>query len=112
MLKICFFLIKFIYTLYSNNTLTETFNFGKPLIFLPLFGDQPDNAQRMEDKGLGKRLSIFDPPDKLKQDLIDAIDYCSRESVVLKMKKASERIQKDTGLDRVCEELFKFVNKR
>ena len=55
---------------------------------------QPDNAQRMDDVGLGKRCSIFDPVDKLKRDLEDAIEYCSRDSVVLRMKAASERIQK------------------
>ena len=47
----------------------------------------------MDDRGLGKRCSVFDPVDKLKRDLEDAIEYCSKDSVVLKMKKASERIQ-------------------
>ena len=92
----------------GNNTLTESFHFGTPLIILPLFGDQPDNAQRVHDMGYGRRLSIFDEKEKLKRDLIEAIEFCSSEAVVQKMKRVSERIQKDTGVDRVCEELLKY----
>ena len=62
----------------------------------------------MEDKGLGKRCNVFVEKEILKRDLEDAIEYCSRESVVLKMRKSAERIQNDSGLDRVCEELLKF----
>lgn len=92
----------------QNNTLTESFNFGVPLIILPLFGDQPDNAQRVQDMGYGRRLSIFDEKEKLKADLVDAIAFCSSEPVVQKLKRASERIQKDSGVARVCEELLKL----
>jgi len=92
----------------GNNTLTESFHFGVPLIVMPLFGDQPDNAQRVHEMGYGRRLSIFDEKEKLKRDLLEAIEFCSSEPVVRRMKSASERIQKDTGLDRVCEELLKY----
>ena len=78
---------------------------------MPLFGDQSDNAQRIHERGLGRRVCIFDEPDKLKRDLEEAIEYCSSEPVILKMKKISERIQKDSGLDRVCEELAKYCEK-
>ena len=63
----------------------------------------------MDDVGLGKRCSIFDPVDKLKRDLEDAIEYCSRDSVVLRMKAASERIQKVCRfnlLDYLCSPLY------
>lgn len=82
------------------------------LIIIPLFGDQLDNAQRIHEKGLGRRVCIFDEEEKLKQDLEAAIEYCGRDEVVQKMKKISERIQKDSGLDRVCEELAKFCEKK
>ena len=95
----------------QNNTLAESFNFGVPLIILPLFGDQPDNAQRVHDLGYGRRLSIFDEKAKLKQDLVEAIEFCSSEPVVQKLKRASERIQKDSGAARVCEELVKLCKK-
>ncbi|XP_074599667.1 NDP-glycosyltransferase YjiC-like [Brevipalpus obovatus] len=41
------------------NTILESLHAGKPLIVMPLFYDQLDNAQRIEDRGLGKRIDPF-----------------------------------------------------
>ena len=43
----------------GNNTTTESLHFGKPMILLPLFWDQYDNAQRMDELGFGVRLSTY-----------------------------------------------------
>jgi MGT family glycosyltransferase len=43
----------------GNNTVTETLHFGKPLIVLPLFWDQYENAQRMDELGFGVRLPTY-----------------------------------------------------
>jgi MGT family glycosyltransferase len=50
----------------GNNTTTEAMHFGKPMVLLPLFWDQYDNAQRMDELGFGVRLATYEfTPDEL-----------------------------------------------
>jgi MGT family glycosyltransferase len=43
----------------GNNTVTESLYFAKPMVVLPLFWDQYDNAQRIDECGLGVRLDTY-----------------------------------------------------
>jgi MGT family glycosyltransferase len=43
----------------GNNTVTESLYFGKPMVVLPIFWDQHDNAQRLDETGFGVRLDTY-----------------------------------------------------
>jgi MGT family glycosyltransferase len=55
----------------GNNTVTEAFRFGKPMVVLPVFWDQYDNAQRIHETGYGVRLDTYRCEAR---DLMAAID--------------------------------------
>ncbi len=55
----------------GNNTITESMHFGKPMIVLPLFWDQYDNAQRVAETGFGRRLSTYAFTD---EELLGAVE--------------------------------------
>ena len=85
----------------GNNTTTECFHFGKPMIALPLFWDQYDNAQRVDETGFGVRLPTytFDPG-----DLVGAVDRLLHDTALhSRMAPISERLQANPGTERAAD---------
>lgn len=75
----------------GNNSITECLYYGVPIIVLPVFFDQFDNAQRIEDLGLGKKLM---PYSCSSADLMKAInDVLSDESLINKCRAISEEMK-------------------
>jgi MGT family glycosyltransferase len=64
-------LVDLVITHGGNNTVTEALHHGKPMVLLPLFWDQVDNAQRIDETGLGARLPAYAFEDA---ELLGAID--------------------------------------
>jgi MGT family glycosyltransferase len=88
----------------GNNTTTEALHFGKPMVVLPLFWDQYDNAQRMQELGLGVRLDTYRfSPD----ELTGAIERLLGDSVLRsRLAAASTEIQSRDGLRRAADLLI------
>jgi UDP:flavonoid glycosyltransferase YjiC (YdhE family) len=79
----------------GNNTTCEGFHFGIPMIVLPLFWDQYDNAQRVQETGFGVRLATYDWAEA---DFIGAVDrLVGDDRLAAAMRENAQRIQSDTG---------------
>ena len=66
-------LVDLVITHGGNNTTTEAFHFGKPMVVLPLFWDQYDNAQRVDETGFGRRLPTYAFDDDELRSAIDGL---------------------------------------
>jgi MGT family glycosyltransferase len=79
----------------GNNTTTECFHFGKPMIALPLFWDQYDNAQRVSETGYGIRLATYEFEN---DELLEAIDrLLADEALRGRMAAIAARVQAAPG---------------
>lgn len=79
----------------GNNTTCEGFHFGLPMIGLPLFWDQYDNAQRLQETGFGLRLPTYD---WTQDQLVGAVDrLLENEGLAGVMKRNASAIRSDPG---------------
>jgi MGT family glycosyltransferase len=79
----------------GNNTTTEAIHFGKPMVVLPIFWDQHDNAQRVDETGFGVRLPTyeFEP-----EQLSSAIDRLLADAALAeRLASASSRLKANPG---------------
>jgi MGT family glycosyltransferase len=79
----------------GNNTTTECMWFGKPMLVLPVFWDQHDNAQRVHETGYGLRLPTYAFDDG---DLHDGIDrLLTDDALRARAAAAGERLRRRPG---------------
>ncbi len=81
----------------GNNTVTESLFFGKPMVVLPIFWDQHDNAQRLDETGFGIRVDTYahDPA-----DLLTAIARLLDDAALAdRLAQTSRRLQSARGTE-------------
>jgi UDP:flavonoid glycosyltransferase YjiC (YdhE family) len=80
----------------GNNTVAECVHFGRPMIVLPLFWDQHDNAQRVAECGFGVRLETYEFEDAQLHEAIDRLLATDNP----RLREASARLRASPGLQR------------
>jgi len=85
----------------GNNTTTESLHFGKPMIVLPLFWDQYDNAQRLDELGLGVRLDPYRFTDAEMHAALDRLLGDAR--LRAQVAEHGQRIRATDGLGRAAD---------
>ncbi|CAF1190757.1 unnamed protein product [Rotaria sp. Silwood1] len=85
----------------GNSTINETLYFGKPSIILPLFYDQFDNAQRLQEKGYGIRLDSYYCSE---EELLNAIEkLLVDKELTEKLKIMSKKMKETDNRSKVAE---------
>jgi MGT family glycosyltransferase len=79
----------------GNNTTCEGFHYGLPMIGLPLFWDQYDNAQRLQETGFGVRLPTYDWTE---EELTSAVERLLADGALrVRMREQAAAIRADPG---------------
>jgi MGT family glycosyltransferase len=92
----------------GNNTVTESLYFGKPMVLLPVFWDQYDNAQRMHETGFGIRLDTYghDPA-----ELPAAVDRLLADAATrARLDALSTRLRAAPGTERAADLIEELVS--
>ncbi|MHB1431962.1 MAG: nucleotide disphospho-sugar-binding domain-containing protein [Streptosporangiaceae bacterium] len=94
-------LVDLVITHGGNNTTTECLHFGKPMIVLPLFWDQHDNAQRIDELGLGVRLDPYRFTEEAMRQAIARL--LGDAALAARLAESSARTQSRQGLSRAAD---------
>uniref|UniRef100_A0AAN0N800 UDP-glycosyltransferase n=1 Tax=Polyphagotarsonemus latus TaxID=1204166 RepID=A0AAN0N800_9ACAR len=93
----------------GNNTFTECFYFGIPVIIIPLVSDQINNAKRIEETGFGYRVDLMNfTQEELKYKIHKVL---TDETLNKKVQKVSQRIKNENKLVKVVDEIFNYIQK-
>jgi MGT family glycosyltransferase len=85
----------------GNNTVTECLYFGKPMVVLPLFWDQYDNAQRVQETGLGLRLDTYGHEPEQLRAAVDRL--LADEPLRHRLDQGARRLQASPGTTRAAD---------
>ncbi|NP_001310106.1 uncharacterized LOC107371807 isoform X1 [Tetranychus urticae] len=102
-------LVDLVITNGGNSTFMETLYFAKPLVIIPCFLDQMDNAQRAVDKKIGYRINLWEFSE---QRLLDAIENALKDvemhnrikEISQSMRNSDSGVQAVRTIERVIEE--------
>lgn len=93
----------------GNNTFIETLYFGKPLIVMPLFGDQHDNGRRVADTKIGK---CFYPYKVTEEELVKGIDDILNDTELKnRVARIGEEARNSNDADRLNEKVLEIIAK-
>jgi MGT family glycosyltransferase len=90
----------------GNNTVTESLYFGKPMVVLPVFWDQHDNAQRLHETGFGERLDTYRHDG---DELTAAIDRLLGDGALAERLAATSRRLRANGGTAIAADLIETV---
>jgi UDP:flavonoid glycosyltransferase YjiC (YdhE family) len=91
----------------GNNTVTEAVHFGKPMLVLPLFWDQYDNAQRVAECGFGERLATYAFEDAELHGATERLLAGERP----RLREASARLQASPGTVEAADLILELARK-
>ena len=100
-------LVDLVITHGGNNTVTESLHFGKPMLVLPLFWDQHDNAQRVEETHFGVHLSTYQFSEL---EFYTALDMLLSDTALQERLAAiAQRLQADPGTHKAADLIWRLA---
>lgn len=101
-------LVDLVITHGGNNTLTETFAQGKPMLLMPFFTDQLDNSLRIVETGFGEKVLPYSFTD---EELTESIDrLLNNRKLQSKLVDISKRIQSSTLHEQLCGKIEQLLS--
>ncbi|XP_074596649.1 putative UDP-glucosyltransferase YojK isoform X2 [Brevipalpus obovatus] len=94
----------------GNNSFVEALYYARPIIVIPYFFDQLDNAQRIEDKGLGRRVDIGNTNESELLEIIE--DTLTNTEVHEKIRKISENMKSSTSREEAAKMVEDLIEER
>ncbi|MFN8160845.1 MAG: glycosyltransferase [Solirubrobacterales bacterium] len=91
----------------GNNTVTESLHFGRPMVLLPLFWDQYDNAQRIHETGFGRRLDTYGHEPSELRDAVDGL--LADRDLAARLGALSARLREARGSERAADLIANLV---